>query len=282
MADRMGGMSGLGDLLELMQTAHMRAGTVRAVLHKWSDQGLWLESARRWRELSPGTSQTSHTVGVPGPAILEESYRVWRDSHRDAWRVDREGSGETTTILDGRRWWMLAETAVAASPDQPGWAPFAYRAGDYITNIGPDAEVDQGIGGGLPDRFIELMLDPASLLSSSVLRPTSRGERAGRPTIEAVAQWRTGIDLLYIDWPYADQIRLSVDVEYGALLRLAFLLDSEPFLRIEAKEIAFNEVLPGSLFQGPPPTPGEQRLPDPTAHAPHLPRRVSREQPDTL
>jgi hypothetical protein len=279
-------MSGLGDILELMHTAYGRAKSVRAVYREWTGPDRWAEAARRWAELH--SSGSVHILGSDlvgaGPAVDEHMHRVWW-TPGPRWRVESQPGHDRdadTTILDGPRWWTLAEPRRTGSRDRPGWAPFAYRAGDYITNLGPDGSVDLRIAGSVPHRFIELMLDPASLLSSTVFGASGASEHLGRPTMEAVARWRRGIDLVYIDWPYADEMRLSVDVEYGGLLRLAFALDSEPFLRIDAQEIAFDEALPASLFEGPPPTPGQQRLPDPTAHAPHLPRRASREQPDTL
>jgi hypothetical protein len=279
-------MSGLGDILELMHSAHGRSKSVRAVYSEWTDQDRWAEAARRWAELH--SSGSVHILGSDrvggGPAVDEHMHRVWW-TPGPRWRVESQPGHDRDadiTILDGPLWWTLAEPRSTGSRDLPGWAPFAYTAGEYITNVAPDGNVDLRIAGSVPHRFIELMLDPASLLSSTVFEVSGSSEHQGRPAMGAVARWRRGIDLLYIDWPYADEMRLSVDVEYGVLLRLEFFLDSEPFLRIEAREIAFNEMLPASLFEGPPPTPGQQRLPDPHTQAPHLPRRAGGEEPDTL
>ncbi len=63
--------------------------------------------------------------------------------------------------------------------------------------------------------------------------------------MEATARWRHGIDLVHIDWPYADELRLAIDAEYGVLLKFETVLDGAPFIRWQAGEIAFNEALPG-------------------------------------
>lgn len=256
-------MSDLGDLLELIHTAHRRARTVRAVLVQRSDGDLRLQSARRWQEINPRNAvsvitATDRSAGAT-PRIEEKTYRVWRDSAGDAWRVEVHGRPGGTTILNGPRWW---HSQTLRDRTGPGWAAFAYDAGDFITNVLPDGTLDSRIGGSVPDRLIELMLDPASLPASLVLQPMGRSEQAGRPAVDALARWRKGIELLSIDWPYADELRLSVDAEYGVLLRLEFVLEGQTFIELRIDEIAFDELLPASLFEGPPATPGQGRLPD--------------------
>jgi hypothetical protein len=210
---------------------------------------------------------------IATPKVEEKIYRVWRDYADDAWRVEANGRPGGTTILNGPRWW---HSQTRADPTGSGWAAFAYDAGEFITNVLPDGTLDSRIGGSVPDRLIELMLDPASLLASLVLQPTVRSEQAGRAAVDALAHWRKGISLASLDWPYADELRLSVDAEYGALLRLEFVLGGQTFIDLQIDEIAFDEPLPVSLFEGPPATPGQGRLPD--LPGPSRRRRTAQDQ----
>jgi len=246
-----------------MHTAHARANTVRAVFEKWSDQERWRTAARRWQAFSgAGSVATISAVGQSGSAarFLEQRFRVWRDRARDAWRVETESATQApqVTILDGHRWWASAGlSGESAAQPGAGWSAYAYTAGDFLTNVLPDGSADPRFGGSLPDRLIELALDPAPLLALMALEAGRRGRRAGRPAMEARARWRRGVDLAYVDWPYGDEARLSVDADYGVLLALDFLLDGEAFIRLAVLDIAFDEALNASLFEGPRPLPGQ-------------------------
>jgi hypothetical protein len=242
-------MSDLGDLLELMFTAHSRVTSVRATLHEWADTALWQESSRRWAEQgTPGSRAVMALEGEDSaaPQTQEHRHRVWHEASGPRWRVEYDGTwGEMLVVLDGAHWWG------------------SDGRGGYVTNIGPDGNIAGEVGGRLPTRFIGLIFDPASLLASTTLEPGGRTEIAGRPAIEATAHWRRGIDLGHIDWPYADELRIAIDPEFGLMLKFEAVLDGEPFIRWVAEQIAFNEALPDEVF-----------APLPEAHLPEMPRNA--------
>ena len=231
-------MSDLGDLLELMYAAHSRATSVRAVLTEWSDTDLWRESARRWAETGPRRSRAllvAESRGVDTGSTERHTHRVWRRYPGPSWRVESDRAPYPhVTIMNGRHWWG------------------SDGRGGTLTNVRADGSMVENMGGSLPSRFIELIFDPASLLSSTSIDVGEETIVAGRKAREAVARWRPGIDLVQIDWPYADAIKLAVDAELGVLLLFEALLDQRPFLRWQAEEIVFGEDLNDGLFAGPP------------------------------
>jgi hypothetical protein len=190
--------------------------------------------------MRPRGSTTAFASGrdAPAPRFREDVYRVWRRLPGPQWRVELAGLRHMTTILDGRRWW---------STD---------GRGGFMTNVRRDGTLDDRVGGILPDRLVEIMFDSSFIPAIAVLTVTGETRLAARQAISAVAKPRMDRDFRGLDWPFAGEFRLVVDVEYGMLLRHEAVLDGRPFIVSEITSISFQP-LPDHMFVGPP----DARLP---------------------
>jgi hypothetical protein len=226
-------MSALGSLLEVMHTAHGRPSNLHVEVRHWSDHDRWRQSAERWASIGAGGSRSVlFAGGAPAPRFSEETYRVWRRLPGPQWRVERTGIRDFTTILDGERWW---------STD---------GRGGFVTNVRQDGSLDARVGGGSPDRLVEVMFDPSFIPAVAVLTVAGEMRLAGRLGITAVARPRRDRDFRGLDLPFADEFRVVVDAEFGMLLRHEAVLDGRPFLVSEATVMSFDP-LSDDVFRGP-------------------------------
>jgi hypothetical protein len=227
-------MTALGDVLELIHLAHSRPDDLQVIIRHWADGELWRHSAERWAAIRPGGSRTVFGManGATVSRFSDDTYRVWRRLPGPLWRVEVSGSHDSTTILDSRRWWSSG------------------FGGGFVTNIRPDGSVDDRVGGSLPERLVEIMFDPSFIPAIAVLAVTGETRLAGRRAITAVAQLRMDRDFRGLDWPYADEIRLVVDAEFGLLLRHEAMLEGAPFIISETTAMSFDP-LSDDLFRGP-------------------------------
>jgi hypothetical protein len=147
-------MTALGDVLELIHLAHSRPDDLQVTIRHWADGELWRHSAERWAAIRPGGSRTVFGVasGATVSRFSDDTYRVWRRLPGPLWRVEVSGSHDSTTIIDGRRWWSSG------------------FGGGFVTNVRPDGSVDDRVGGRLPDRLVEIMFDPAFIGAIAGLR----------------------------------------------------------------------------------------------------------------
>jgi hypothetical protein len=217
-------MTALGDVLELIHLAHSRPDDLQVTIRHWADGELWRHSAERWAAIRPGGSRTVFGVasGATVSRFSDDTYRVWRRLPGPLWRVEVSGSHDSTTILNGRRWWGSS------------------FGGGFVTNVRPDGSVDDRVGGQLPNRLLEIMFDPAFIAAIAVITVTGPTRFAGRAALGAIARPRRGRDFVGLDWPYADEFRLVVDAEFGMLLRHEAVLDRQPFIMSEVTDVSFG------------------------------------------
>jgi hypothetical protein len=226
---------GLAELLVLMHGARNRFRSVRAeVVERTHEDRNRLVFERGYAE-RPGTSVTSFGFGSadePPPEWSEVVTRLhW--AKPDRLRLDREDAVE---VLVGERWWSVSET-------------FGSVAGDPSS----------GIQMGIANPPFAALLDPAAVLLPDLdLEVEEEARLLNRPVLAARGLPRDERD----EWAEshlvrgADEHRLWVDRDRGVVLRLASLVDGQPFRVIEIRAIAFDEVFPDETWILEPP-PGE-------------------------
>jgi outer membrane lipoprotein-sorting protein len=225
-------MSRIGDLLELMQGADRRFGSLRAVLREWTDVPRWEAACQQLGS----RRQVSDYVGDSPTAEMEtvEETRLWLEkSSRLRVERTREGESQRITVHDGPRWW------------------------DYDSQSGLESnEGREEIGDALHERYQD-MLDPARLLPLLELEPLSDVEVVGRPAVAAVARPRRG-NVPGLEWLMlvGDEHEIAVDREIGVILRLESRLANYTFSTVEFVEIEFDPVLPQHIWTLVPPSRG--------------------------
>jgi hypothetical protein len=216
-------MTDLGDLLVLLHGARDRVSTVRAVVRTWQHVRVSREAMAR--RADRGAVMAYGPADEPERESVESLVRVWL-APPDGAREEREGPhGEWFGVRRGRLWWRYdPHNGAMSNEDQP--------------------EVGSGIG----EEF-GWLLDPAAMIGLLDFGEISPGRRAGRPTLRVRALPRAlaaGDDgpLGRLGAIGADELRLDVDAERGALLRIESRLGQQPFALSEVLEIAFDEQFP--------------------------------------
>jgi hypothetical protein len=214
-----GRMGELGELLALLHTAPSRFRTLRAVVREWSHHARQQAALERRAEHGgPGFSFVLYGgTGEPAPETSEWRTRLWLAPPR--WRsehLDADGSGHVSAC-DGERLRMLFQQTA----------------------------IERAASGSPPP----LIADPPALLGGYDFSLDGETEWAGRRALRVMARERHPGDS---HWPVlalgSDAHELLVDAERGVLLRLASLLDGEPFRVQAVLELAFDEDLPEELF----------------------------------
>jgi hypothetical protein len=229
-------MSELGDLLVLLHGARQRVSTARAVVRTWRHTGVGGEAMARLVERGNVVTFAPRDV----PDSVESVVRVWL-SPPDHAREEREGyDGESYGVRRGPLWWHYdAQNGAMSNEDEP-----------------------EGGSSGIGEEF-RRMLDPAPLLGVLDFAEISPGRRAGRPTLRVravprrVGEGADDVALWSLGGMGADELRLDVDAERGALLWIESRFEGQPFAASEVLEIAFDEQFPEDTFVFTPP-PGEE------------------------
>ncbi len=225
-------MSDLGDVLELLHGARSRYRSVRLTLREWSHYERSRQAFERRHEREEARGKRSIRLSVssggsrPRPETCEELTRLWIESDRARREIVRNGE-ETVVVRDGATWWMRSPHA-------------------GMTTNGGDPHHHAGTGEGA-----EPLLDPSSFVGQVDLEVGGRCEVAGREGIAARAVVKQNNPLTFAAWRMmnADELELVVDAERGILLRLASLIDGEPFHVTEVEEVAFDEVFSAETFR---------------------------------
>jgi hypothetical protein len=239
-------VSDLGDLLELMHTAHQRPTSLRAVVHHWADNELSREAMEHLQKQQTRGSVEMFVIGAGAgqpPPYIDETYD-WAQEPGRRWRVEWTRQGKAhMTILNGRRWWS------SGSLD------------GFTTNVRPDGTIAENVGGGLPSPALATVFDPASMAAAVAIFRVVRLSQKGRDVISAAARPRLdrerGVHLFALGSPYADEVQFSIDVATGFALRCEMLLDGRVFMLWEIEEMDLEHDPPPSLFEGP----ADARLP---------------------
>lgn len=179
------------------------------------------------------SAATFSSEGRASPSVEhDELLRIWRS--RDRVRTEREsGSGNIALgVRTGNLWWSWDErNGASTSEDDPTLA----------SDIGEE---------------IALALNPTSLLGVLRFTVVGRAEIAGRETIKANAAPRGtasydsagSVELQQLGYG-ADCYVLQVDAKRGVLLEVVALLGGNPFQRITALEIVFDQPIPDERFR---------------------------------
>jgi outer membrane lipoprotein-sorting protein len=238
------GMSGLGDLLELLHSAPRSYERIDAAFRTWRHTERADEAAEACVESSQGSS---FFVGLEGQIDdqgddeapeQEGVIRVWID-RPDRMRIERDGDDEEDSIAveAGSRRWTY----------QKGW-------GAVVTEDGE---------GAIRQDELAPLLDPSPLIGRLDFHMHGRGARAGREVllVRAVPRAVSGP----ASWDLeelgegADEYELEVDAERGVLLRSEARRNGLPFEVIEAITVEFDGEIPPERFVFEPPAGEEVR-----------------------
>ena len=206
-------VSDLGELLVLLHGARGRIGTVQREAFERSGDG--------WVAFGPVDRE---------PAESESVSRVWLAPPDRA----REERDEFIGVRRGGLWWNYDPVNGAISNEN-------------------DREVSSGVGSEL-----WWLLDPAPVMGVLDFDAIAPGRRAGRATLEVRARPRPSTEddnwsLIRLGGPGADELRLAVDAERGALLRVEARIEGRAFSVAEVVEIAFDETFDDDVFVFTPP-----------------------------
>jgi outer membrane lipoprotein-sorting protein len=166
----------------------------------------------------------------------EETVRIWREDGR--FREEHHGGPRDGyyAVADGPLWWLWDEAMGARSNED-----------------------DPTVGGGVGQE-LDVMRNPTPLLSSLRFRVVGVSEVAGRSTLTARASPRP-YDLregrvlaLHQLGTGASEYELEIDRERGVLLAATAIRDGQPFHRITALAITFDEPISPETFRFTPPT----------------------------
>lgn len=223
-------MSELGDLLELLHGADEPFDTVTVTWRTWRHHERAHQALLAHAERSGGRSVTTYG-SAEAPEESAEILRMWRQGEC----VREEHDDGRFAVAVGSTWWLWDE-----------------RSGAFSNESEPE------VGSGVGQQFA-LLLSPARLLGGIALRVTGSGEVAGRPTIEVEATLRPELRNRQFGFEMhelglgAERYVLQVDRERGVLLGSTALTGAEPFVVIEALEIAFDQPIDPERFVFVPP-----------------------------
>jgi hypothetical protein len=226
----------LGALLVLFHGADARVDTVEVIYQLWRHRerahAAFLADAAEQKRRGVSITSYGPGKGEPEPAEHEETVRIWRAGERV--RVEYHGGSRDGyyAVADGQLWWMWDERNGAHSNQD-------------------DPSVGSGVG-----EELQIMLNPAPLLSALRFEPTGSSEVAGRPTISAhgiprprdSARHRPAFELHELGTG-ADVYELEVDRQLGVLLAITAIRDTQPFHRITTLTAAFDQPIPSETFQ---------------------------------
>jgi len=238
----------IGALLALLHGADDPFRTVQATYRTWRHEerlkAAFLADAEEQKRRGASISSFSAVgIGDPAPAETEETVRIWRDGQRC--REEHHGGRRDGYygVADGPLWWFWDEHMGAMSNQD-------------------DPSVGSGIG-----QQLQVMLNPTPLLGSLRFRVAGNSQVAGRATVTAHATPRPhdprhGLlprELRELGTG-AHHYQLEVDQERGVLLAVTAIRDEQPFHKITALAIGFDEPIPAKTFRFAPPQ-GEQIQP---------------------
>jgi len=213
-------MTTSGDLAALLGAARERVRTARATISEWEDPAATLRAwsaAGPWQQEAAAGDPTLFGMR-PDPGATES--RQWLDRAGDRAREER---GELVLVRDGPRWWRTHPTAGTESGEAP------------------QSSLDVAV-------VLAVWTDPQPLTRALDLEPGD--EKDGRLSVTATAR----VDafdgaLTALGWGAA-WWELLVDPERGVLVgTTAFNAADEPFRRVTASDLAFDEDLDDALFE---------------------------------
>jgi hypothetical protein len=206
---------GLAELLNVVNEDCDRITTAEVEFEEWS-RGMPRLTAAKPR---PGRSgQVSLQWAERGiDARASRGIRHLWMSNPGRLRVElTDGAGRRTSagLADGNWWWRRAGESEQTSDDRPP--------------------------GALPPIVDPWIFHPARLIGVMKLRPTGRGERAGRDVIVAAGLPRAA--------GAGAEFELEFDAEFGALLAWRSYQERRCIRKVEASLIVYGEDMSDGLF----------------------------------
>jgi hypothetical protein len=222
-------MSALGDLLELLHDAAVKARPATLTVVEWSHAARSSEAfARFMAQRHSGTAYASSREPSPEESSWSTTLSF---EHESRFREEADGrqAGQRFLVRDGSVWltWDAAWGTVSS-------------------------EVEEGA----PSANYGFLLDPVALVGELRLEPTGTAEHAARPAILVHGIPRDGPSvgsMLLRLGAGADAFALVVDAERGALLRVEAMLHGEPFRRFDVTRIAYGPIDPSTFTVAAPP-----------------------------
>lgn len=210
--------------------------------HRERSQAAFLANAEERKRGGASVQLFGSRSARSEPAEQEETVRIWRAGQQV--RVEHHGGPRDGyyAVVDGPLWWMWDQHSGAISNED-----------------------DPSVGNGAGDEM-QLMLNPAPLLSSVRLELTGSAEMAGRPAIAAHGTPRPqdprhgGMFELHELGAGAQHYELAIDQELGILLSAAAIRDGQPFQKIVTLAIQFDPQFAANTFRFEPPE-GEEIRP---------------------
>jgi hypothetical protein len=211
-------MASLGDLLELIHHATIRARPAQLTVDEWRHNARAAQAWDAFMRARHPKSQAPADLPPDPPAESRSTVRLVYDGP-ERYREEAAGSqeGARYIVRDGDRW-------ITWDRD---WGL-----------VSSDSELEDAP----PASSLGFMLDPVELSSSFRFAPPTDGTIAGRPSLTVVATARedTPGSALFRVGPGAEAVELSFDAQTGALLRSEAAVDGQPFHRLEVTEITYG------------------------------------------
>jgi len=229
-------VSELGDLLELLYSAHRSFETVRGALLTRRDSELGERAFREFHERQQERGSSRSTLFALGQPDDEPPPNE-RVSKTSFWyqRPDRFREEITSDHPHGRDGWMAVR-------DGERWWSFSPETG------GMSNENDLSVGSGIGHE-IQPLFDPVDLLVNFELTIVGTSEVGSRRTIEVRAVERALLNPYIHGFPFwGDEVRCSVDAERGIIVRKVLLLGGAEFNSEELSELVFDEPISPETF----------------------------------
>lgn len=225
------------DLLALLHHGGRSLRTIRLTATTRTDHAALAKAMEQWSRGRHVSRSVMYATGpeIERPRFSQETTRLWIE-RPDKIREEVDGQFPRYGVSIGDTWWMWSEMQGA------------------ITNSGSPNH-HAGLG-----QSYELLLEPAQLLADFDFAIRGEEEQAGRKAIRVHAHARPTSDQHTFMPPLpvgSEECEFVVDLEYGVLLRLTALFESEPVTDMQIQEIAVDEPIPPEIFEFAPP-PGEQ------------------------
>jgi hypothetical protein len=230
---------GLGALLVLLHGADAPIESVEASYRVWRHHdrahAAFIAHAEEQERRGASIQRFGAGQAEAAPAEHEETVRIWRAGERA--RVERHGGHRDGyyAVVDGPLWWMWDEHMGARS------------------NQG-----NPEVGGNFGEE-LQIMLNPISLLSLLRFEPTGTSQVAGRPSVTAQATPRPrdlghvgGFELHELGIG-AERYELELDQQRGVLLAATAVRHGQPFNRVTALAVRFDEPISDEMFRFLPP-----------------------------
>jgi outer membrane lipoprotein-sorting protein len=224
------------DVLVLLHHGGRSLRTIRLTATTRTDHAALVKAMEQWSHARNVSRSVMYATGpeVERPRFSEETTRLWIE-RPDKIREEVDGQFPRYGVSIGDTWWMWSELQGA------------------ITN-GGSPNHHAGLG-----QSFDLLLEPAQLLADFDFAIRGEEEQAGRRAVRVHAHARPKGDHHGFMSPLpvgCEECEFVVDLEYGVLLQLTALFDSEPVMDMQIQEIAVDEPIPLETFEFAPP-PGE-------------------------